>query len=82
MMLKKVLIGQKRGVVTSGQKSIRLWWMLVLLTAEAIEGEYFIKHKQLYNFSEQDLIDCSTYLGNKGCEGGSMDLAFKYVVDR
>ena len=47
---------------------------------EAIEGEYYIKHKNLYNLSEQELIDCSGYLGNNGCDGGSMVSAFKYVI--
>ena len=72
----------KQGAVTSVKNQLDCGGCWSFSAAEAIEGEYFIKHKQLYNFSEQDLIDCSTYLGNKGCEGGSMDLAFKYVVDR
>ena len=32
----------------------------------------------LYNLSQQELLDCS-YL-NKGCNCGSMDLAFKYII--
>lgn len=43
----------------------------------AVESAWAIKNNQLYNLSEQELIDCSTR--NKGCEGGSMDLAFSYI---
>ena len=32
----------------------------------------------LYDLSEQELIDCSSL--NHGCQGGSMDLAFKYIM--
>jgi len=44
----------------------------------AVESAWAIKHNILYNLSEQELIDCSTQ--NHGCEGGSMDLAFKYII--
>ena len=47
----------------------------------AIEGLVSIKTDVLYNLSQQELIDCSSSYGNQGCEGGSMDLAFQYVVD-
>ena len=43
----------------------------------AVESAWAIKHNQLYNLSEQELIDCSSK--NNGCEGGSMDLAFIYI---
>lgn len=46
----------------------------------SIEGINVITNGKLLNISEQQLIDCSTDYGNNGCEGGSMDLAFKYVI--
>ena len=46
----------------------------------SVESAWAIKHNQLYNLSEQELIDCSGYLGNQGCHGGSMVSAFKYVI--
>ena len=48
-------------------------------TVEAIEGIRAIKHKHLQSLSEQQLVDCSTE--NNGCQGGSMDLGFQYVIN-
>jgi C1A family cysteine protease len=47
----------------------------------AVEGAWAIKNNQLYNLSEQMLMDCSDDYGNKGCQGGLMDNAFKYIID-
>ena len=45
----------------------------------AVESAWSIKHNILYNLSEQELIDCSSE--NHGCEGGSMELAFQYIIE-
>ena len=47
----------------------------------AVESAWAIQHNVVYNLSQQELIDCSTDYGNKGCSGGSMDLGFKYIID-
>jgi C1A family cysteine protease len=47
----------------------------------ALEGAWFLSKGVLYNVSEQELIDCSSSLGNKGCDGGMMEYAFQYVID-
>ena len=47
----------------------------------SVESAWAIENNVLYNLSQQELIDCSSLYGNKGCEGGSMDQAFKYIID-
>lgn len=47
--------------------------------AGALEG---LNHKlrgQLVTLSAQQLVDCSEPYGNKGCEGGTVQNAFRYV---
>ncbi|XP_060584205.1 cathepsin L-like, partial [Ruditapes philippinarum] len=49
----------------------------------SLEAHHCIKTGDLVSLSEQNIIDCtdnSKYL-NKGCKGGLMDHAFRYIID-
>jgi len=49
-------------------------------TTGSVEGLNFIYTKNLNSLSEQNLMDCSSSYGNAGCNGGSMDQSFKYII--
>ncbi|KAM9973134.1 hypothetical protein ACTFIR_012509 [Dictyostelium discoideum] len=46
----------------------------------ALEGHYYIKYGELLDLSEQNLVDCATPFGPKGCKTGWMHDAFKYII--
>ena len=51
-------------------------------TTGALEAAVFIKTGTLYSFSEQQLVDCDTWVNggrDHGCNGGLMDNAFTWV---
>ncbi|XP_018577102.1 cathepsin L-like proteinase [Anoplophora glabripennis] len=47
----------------------------------AMESAYAIKTGKLLSLSEQNLLDCTTGYGNAGCNGGTVDYSFDYVID-
>ncbi|KAG9441908.1 hypothetical protein H6P81_017762 [Aristolochia fimbriata] len=57
-------------------------------TTGVIEGAHFISTGKLLNLSEQQLVDCDNTCDeeekdacNKGCDGGLMTNAYKYVME-
>lgn len=49
----------------------------------AVEGAWAIATGKLIDLSEQQLVDCGNSLkyGSKGCNGGSMEGMFKYMIE-
>ena len=49
-------------------------------TTGSLEGAYYLATGALRSASEQQLVDCSSSEGNKGCSGGLMEQGFKYII--
>ena len=47
--------------------------------AGAIDGQYFVMTGDLIEISIQQLLDCSSSCGNRGCHGGIPTWAYKYI---
>ncbi|KAK8805445.1 hypothetical protein WA158_002101 [Blastocystis sp. Blastoise] len=49
-------------------------------TVGVLEGQYFLKYGEMLDLSEQNLVDCSWYYGNNGCDGGEDFRAYDWML--
>tara|TARA_B100001123_G_scaffold8819_2_gene10913 strand:- start:12434 stop:13399 length:966 start_codon:yes stop_codon:yes gene_type:complete len=72
---------RKENVVTNVKDQGHCGGCWAFSTTGSVEGVVAIKTGNLFNLSEQQLIDCSDQEGNHGCGGGIMDYGFQYIID-
>lgn len=71
---------RKKGAVNSVKNQNQCGSCWAFSATSAVESAWEIKHGQLLDLSEQQLVDCSGGQGNMGCSGGWPQWAFAYII--
>ena len=69
------------GAVTPIQDQGQCGSCWTFMTNGALEGAYKIAGGDLFNLSEQQILDCATSsIGGYGCDGGDINTGFSYLM--
>lgn len=70
---------REKGFITSPKNQKSCGSCYAFSIALSIEGQVFKRTGKLIELSEQQIVDCSTVLGNHGCGGGSLRNTLRYL---
>lgn len=72
-----------KGAVTSVKDQGQCGSCWTFSATGAVEGAWAIAKGQLINLSEEELVECAGLkYGSMGCNGGQMEGAFKYIIEK